>query len=575
MGTKRFLSRFFTTASIMLLTASTLGAGPASALTTSDIAVKSQAEMILPERDAMHKLLTNVYDSTSYVNAGNTNYSLNGVSASSIKLLIERFESEGEFANSVAARALKTHMTALELYEKQANADKIVKHMNGFLVLLEQQHSKQLLSGTAYQALKDSTDEMVGQWDTTFSSDRAMTHLHNLSIGIGPRVTGTAEERQGVEYIKNEFEKLGYDVSTQEFKLPDLLTGQLQITSNDNQNVRVAIADGSGYTDENGVTGQLYAAGLGTAEDFTADAKGKIALIQRGDFTFWEKVQNATAAGATGVIIYDNVNSSTPILPGLSNKSSIPVVGITKANGEDLLSQMTTGEVEANLVIHADSTRKSQNVIAVKKPKNIENPEIVYVTSHHDSVAGSPGANDNGSGTSTVLEIARAMQNVPVDKEIRFIAFGAEEIGLVGSTYYVSQLSQDEINRSIVNYNLDMVGTNWAPASQLYVNTVDGKKNLVWDTVSAASKKLNIDDGVLNPYQFSRSDHVPFHDAGIDAALFIWMEPGTARMEPYYHTPQDSIENVSPERIQTIGDIITTAVTDLTSTQAKVTEKAS
>ena len=60
------------------------------------------------------------------------------------------------------------------------------------------------------------------------------------------------------------------------------------------------------------------------------------------------------------------------------------------------------------------------------------------------------------------------MKNVPVDKEIRFIAFGAEKIGLVGSKYYVSLLSQDEISRSIVNYNLDMVWTNWEPASQLF-----------------------------------------------------------------------------------------------------------
>ena len=80
-----------------------------------------------------------------------------------------------------------------------------------------------------------------------------------------------------------------------------------------------------------------------------------------------EKVQDATAAGATGVLIYDNTNSSTPITPGLNNTSTIPVAGITLADGEELLSQIPTGGVEANLVIHADTNQKSQNVIAVKK----------------------------------------------------------------------------------------------------------------------------------------------------------------------------------------------------------------
>ena len=439
MGFKRFMALFITMVSIVLLTVSSLLVSPSVAAVTSGGNIglettKSLEDIIAPNQEALDKLVTNAFDLTDYVSDGNDDYLLDGVSASGINSLIERFEAEGEFANSVAARALKTHITAVEIYENQGNSDKLVKHMNGFEVLLEHQKNSEVISGKAYQILQSYAVELVDKWDTAFSSERAMKHIHNLSVGIGPRVTGTAEERLGVDYIKNEFEKLGYDVSTQEFDI-------------------------------------------------------------RGDL-------------------------------------------------------------------------KSQNVIAVKKPEGVDNAEIIYVTSHHDSVRNSPGANDNGSGTSTVLEMARAMQNQAVNKEVRFIAFGAEEIGLVGSTYYVSQLSQEEIGRSIANFNMDMVGTNWEPASQLYVNTVDGKSNLVWTSVDAAAKELNLPDNLLNLYQFSRSDHVPFHNVGIDAALFIWMEPGTARLEPYYHTPQDTIENVSPERIQIVGDILQSAVTELVAEQA-------
>lgn len=105
----------------------------------------------------------------------------------------------------------------------------------------------------------------------------------------------------------------------------------------------------------------------------------------------------------------------------------------------------------------------------------------MYVTSHYDSVPEAPGANDNASGTSTVLELARIMKNIPTDKEIRFITFGAEEIGLVGSRYYVSKLSGEEIKRSKANFNLDMVATSWENASQLYINTPDGSANLIWE----------------------------------------------------------------------------------------------
>ncbi|WP_145453406.1 M28 family peptidase, partial [Staphylococcus epidermidis] len=72
-----------------------------------------------------------------------------------------------------------------------------------------------------------------------------------------------------------------------------------------------------------------------------------------------------------------------------------------------------------------------------------------------------PGANDNASGTSVALELAGILKSYPIDKELRFVFVAPEEIRLVGSEYYVSQLSQDEINRSIANFNMDMVGTDW------------------------------------------------------------------------------------------------------------------
>ncbi|WP_160141778.1 M28 family peptidase [Salicibibacter halophilus] len=216
-----------------------------------------------------------------------------------------------------------------------------------------------------------------------------------------------------------------------------------------------------------------------------------------------------------------------------------------------------------------DDGDDSQNVIAVKEAEGVEDPEIVYLTAHYDSVPESPGANDNASGTGSIIEMARIMQDTPSDKEVRFVALGAEEIGLVGAYEYVDELSDDELERSEATYNLDMVGTDWDPASQLHVSTVDGDSNDVWDSVDAAADRLGYDDDDQTLHQLGRSDHVPFHEAGIDAALFIWMEPGTepgdAGLEPWYHTPDDTIDRVSPEKIQHVGDLIDEAVSDLVS----------
>lgn len=353
--------------------------------------------------------------------------SSNPGSAENMKSQVEHFENEGEFANEEAASSLKMHLTAVDHFEKQDKEDKVIKHMKNFKLLLGHQKENELISEKAFNNLESYSDYLIEKWDINFDSERAMEHLRHLSVDLGPRVAGSEAEKQASEYIKDEFESLGFDVSTQGFDI-------------------------------------------------------------RGDKT-------------------------------------------------------------------------SQNVIAVKKPKDNENADIIYVTSHYDSVPGSPGANDNGSGTSTLLELARVMKNLPTNKEIRLVAFGAEEIGLVGAKYYVDQLSEEEVNRSVGNFNMDMVGTNWEPATQLYVNVVDGKPNKVWNQAKSAAEKLN--NNTLFLYKRGSSDHVAFHEAGIDAANFIWREPGTAALEPYYHTPQDTIEHISPERIQMVGDLINTAVSDL------------
>src|SRR5699024_5780839 len=357
-----------------------------------------------------------------------------------------------------------------------------------------------------------------------------------------------------------QFESYGYDVAIQEFDIRDTL--KLQLTINDEEEIALGTARGSIETDENGITGNLYDAGLGLPDDFSEEANGNIALIERGDISYWEKVQNATEAGATGVVIYDNEESLTPVRPGLgNNESTIPVVGIQKTDGEALLAKMNEEEVEANLYVRTQTNQTSQNVIAVKKPENIENPEIVYISAHYDSVPFSPGANDDASGTSAIVELARIMKDLPTDKELRFIAFGAEEIGLVGSHHYVAQLPQEEIDRSEVNFQLEMLGANYEPGSYLAVNTVDGQENILWDYTNAAFDKLGYDKEKLILFRRGSSDHVPFHNEGIPAAAFN-MGTKDGGLEPEYHTSYDTFENVSQERIQFAGDIMKNAIFD-------------
>lgn len=172
-----------------------------------------------------------------------------------------------------------------------------------------------------------------------------------------------------------------------------------------------------------------------------------------------------------------------------------------------------------------------------------------------------PGANDNASGTASLLEIAKAMHNIDIDREVRFIATGAEEVGLRGSQAYVNSLSEDEVKRSVGCFNLDMVATAYAPATELAVYTSNGAENVVTDAMKQAGdilSDLSTDTVEYNgEYDgpMGSSDHVPFTNKGIPAALFINVDPAKkddprSAIEPYYHKPEDHTGNVSVERLE-------------------------
>lgn len=87
-----------------------------------------------------------------------------GISASGMKKLVERFKEEEEFTNDRAARALDIHLTSVGHYEENESADKVVKHMKGFKSLLDHQKNNELISEKVYKVLKADADYVIQKW---------------------------------------------------------------------------------------------------------------------------------------------------------------------------------------------------------------------------------------------------------------------------------------------------------------------------------------------------------------------------------------------------------------------------
>jgi hypothetical protein len=200
-----------------------------------------------------------------------------------------------------------------------------------------------------------------------------------------------------------------------------------------------------------------------SSSDFAGFIPGNIALIQRGTCTFGTKVTNAQAAGATGVVIFNEGNPGrTSLFAGsLPADLHIPVLFTPYAVGTHLLDQYTaSGGTGPTLTIDVKAidnpNRADWNVIADSKGGDPNN--ILVVDAHLDAIYGA-GMLDNASGSAAILDIAQQLKNTNTRNKLRFIWFGGEELGLLGSAHYVNTLPAAELAKIKFDLDADVLST--------------------------------------------------------------------------------------------------------------------
>ncbi|WP_395792851.1 M28 family metallopeptidase [Aquimonas sp.] len=190
------------------------------------------------------------------------------------------------------------------------------------------------------------------------------------------------------------------------------------------------------------------------------------------------------------------------------------------------------------------------NPIGIKQGQTLPN-EWIVVGAHYDSrnvgrcdgsAEPQPGANDNGSGCSGVIELARVFQNMPTARSIVFACFAGEEQGLVGAYAWVQSLQQSGQLAGVRHMvNLDMIGhaVDDGLATRLETtSTYFSQRQLYVDAAATYAPELTI---ILPANTQAYSDHWPFIAAGVPA-VFTW-ENG-AGIYPHYHQATDLPANM-------------------------------
>jgi aminopeptidase YwaD len=383
--------------------------------------------------------------------------------------------------------------------------------------------------------------QSVPQAATAFSGADAKQQVEALASQVGSRPAGSAAYDHAVAYAADQLRLWGYQPTLQSFPLQTYADRGSRVELVDS-GTQIA-ADTLTYSIAGQVQAPLVVAGLGQPTDLAGvDVRGKIALLQRGTLRFSEKVANAAAAGAVGVIVYNDSHGG--VQGSLLGPEAVPAATISDESGRQLLGLLSGGPVTARLVVDASIEQRSGTNVVAELPGSRTDAGTVIFGAHLDSVPAGPGANDDGSGSAVVLELARelAARN-PAERplNLRFALWGAEELGLHGSRYYVQNLSDAERHSLLANINLDMVGVGQAWR-------FGGTDDLVQVALGAANDLGQRALPLRGPLT-GASDHASFLDAGIPAVFLYRVE------DPNYHTAGDVADLVDAEALAQAGTI--------------------
>lgn len=211
--------------------------------------------------------------------------------------------------------------------------------------------------------------------------------------------------------------------------------------------------------------------------------------------------------------------------------------------------------------------------------------EVIIVGAHFDTVPGSPGADDNGSGVAALLEIAEALRDRPRQRTVRLMLFTAEEFGLVGARRYAEWWMQESGEACVGMMSLDMIGYfSDAPGSQQwpiagfpgvelpdrgnFICLVASAQQRPFSTVVAKTMQeavpempvFNSDFLPMMLPDMLRSDHAPFIERGIPA---IHVTDTSNFRYIHYHEPTDTADRLDFARLAMVTAQLAAAIDHL------------
>jgi hypothetical protein len=405
------------------------------------------------------------------------------------------------------------------------------------------------------------------------SAKRALSFIGEL-VAVGDRFVGSEGDRAAAELVRSKLRGLGFDVEEREFTTLGYRHSRAELNLSRGESFEAIPPYFSPATPPDGVQGELVFVGGGEEADYEGvDAGGKIVVIQEtglGYARFWMGTFAALAArrGAVGVVVIHplpwpyrmSMEAGNGKLENRFCEEQVPVVCVSGIDGARLMYAIGAGEAGAEIVVESEMPEvRSLNISGILPGREWPNERIV-VHAHRDHGL-YPGANDNGSGLGTMLEVAGALAGSEPRRSIEFLCTTAEEGVTKGIAAYIeAQQHEGKLGEIRAAIDLDMFGTG-------------GKLELVelglWPdcepiphtewlmrSVERIADDLGYDVGRMTA-TWGVAESGRLIEAGVPA-IWFWRPD-----DFYYHSVHDTLDKLDGNALKAVADITATAIWQL------------
>ena len=391
-----------------------------------------------------------------------------------------------------------------------------------------------------------------------YTSPEPMNNLSKLCDEFGSRFGGTEGERLAAEFIQSKFEEYGLkNVHREPIEYLGWKRGEasLEIVSPIQKNIPCISLPHSPPVDMEAVIIDMEDGAPADFDERADDIKGKIVMttsvFSPKDTKRWvhrnEKYGRSILAGAVGFIFVNHYPGYGPATGGIGHDDKagpIPGISIAKEDGE-FIKRLIERKGPATVRIKTSDSlapMTSWNIVGELPGKQFSD-EVVLLGSHYDGHDISQGAVDPASGVAAVLEAARVMAKhaTSLPRTLRFVAWGVEEIGLLGSTAYV-EAHADELKNIRFYLNMDAAGGDMPKDINLHAWPELG------ETFSRYQKEMALDFAIGQNFH-DASDHYPFL---LEGAITGGIEAVRASRSGrgYGHTWYDTLDKVNQTNVR-------------------------